>query len=111
MEVRLETLGRYVHVTVFDDGVGVPDAVRSTLFQRFKKAGAGAGSGLGLYLARRIVESHSGRIAYARQGGRTSFRFSLPLVGEASRNGAKQEFEGSANSAISNGLKAVPHSQ
>ena len=111
VEVRLETLGRYVHVTVFDDGVGVPDAVRSTLFQRFKKAGAGAGSGLGLYLARRIVESHSGRIAYARQGGRTSFRFSLPLVGEASRNGAKQEFEGSANSAISNGLKAVPHSQ
>jgi len=80
VEVRLETLGRFGHVTVLDDGPGVPEAVRPTLFQRFKKAGAGAGSGLGLYLARRIVEAHGGRIAYARLEGRTSFRFSLPLV-------------------------------
>jgi len=82
VEVRLETLGRFGHVTVLDDGPGVPEAVRPTLFQRFKKAGAGAGSGLGLYLARRIVEAHGGRIAYARLEGRTSFRFSLPLVME-----------------------------
>ena len=80
VEVRLETLGHFAHVAVLDDGPGVPEAVRPTLFQRFKKAGAGAGSGLGLYLARRIVEAHSGRITYARLEGKTSFRFSLPLV-------------------------------
>ena len=86
VEVRLETLGHFAHVAVLDDGPGVPEAVRPTLFQRFKKAGAGAGSGLGLYLARRIVEAHGGRIAYARLEGRTSFRFSLPLVKGAMSN-------------------------
>lgn len=45
-------------VTVADNGVGVPEALRSRIFDRFFRAHANVpgGSGLGLYLVRAITE-------------------------------------------------------
>lgn len=51
-------------VSVKDQGEGVPDKYKETLFDRFvrrKKEGV-KGTGLGLAIARRIVEIHGGRI-------------------------------------------------
>jgi signal transduction histidine kinase len=50
-----------LRLEVADDGAGLADAVRETLFEPFVTSGAG--SGLGLAIVRRIVEQHGGTVA------------------------------------------------
>lgn len=54
--------GDTVVITVSDDGPGVPEALRATLFQPLVHGRAG-GTGLGLPLAARIARAHGGTIA------------------------------------------------
>lgn len=79
--VAVESDGGEANFSVEDDGYGVPEAQRATLFQRFSPgARHGAGSGLGLYIVRRIAESHGGRASYQAHDPRGSrFTVSLPL--------------------------------
>ncbi|HET8786797.1 MAG TPA: HAMP domain-containing sensor histidine kinase, partial [Candidatus Limnocylindrales bacterium] len=65
---------------VVDDGPGIPDELRSTVFDRFTKSPTSRGSGLGLAIARAIVEAHGGSIAVATgpDGRGTRFRIELP---------------------------------
>ena len=58
----------WVEVTVDDDGVGVPEAERALVLEPFHRArnvreSRIPGTGLGLYICRRLVEAHGGRIA------------------------------------------------
>lgn len=67
-------------ITVEDTGKGISDEDRPKLFQRFwQAAGSGryyASTGLGLYLCRKIVELHGGRISCESQLGQGSkFKF------------------------------------
>jgi signal transduction histidine kinase len=73
-------------VDVKDRGPGVPDAMRSAIFERFKQAGnvmtdKPSGLGLGLPMARAILERQGGRIWYepGKDGGAV-FSFTMPLV-------------------------------
>jgi len=56
----------HIVVTVFDNGPGVPDAVRERIFERFYQADLSRsgddGTGLGLAICKHIVEAHGGRI-------------------------------------------------
>ncbi|MBX3724847.1 MAG: PAS domain-containing sensor histidine kinase [Xanthomonadales bacterium] len=70
--------GRAVRVDVMDDGAGVPEAVRATLFLPLV-SGREGGTGLGLALAHEIVSEHGGRIAYDSRPGATVFSVWLPL--------------------------------
>jgi signal transduction histidine kinase len=74
--------GPKLKVIVEDNGFGVPEAERATLFERAAGSSRqGAGSGLGLYLVRRIVEAHGGAVRYApRSGGGSVFTLELPAV-------------------------------
>jgi CheY-like chemotaxis protein len=70
-------------VTVEDEGAGVPDALRDTVFEPFVRSSStsGRGAGLGLATARKLVERLGGRLWLepVLGGGRGSaFRFSIP---------------------------------
>lgn len=78
-------------VTVADQGIGLEEADRKKVFERFYRAGDEmtrkvAGSGLGLYLAGEIVRSHKGRISLTSPGPGegVTVEIRLPLSGRGS---------------------------
>jgi signal transduction histidine kinase len=76
-------------VSVSDTGKGIPEENRPKLFQRFWQAGSTgryyASTGLGLYLCRRIIEGHGGKIwCQDRQGPGSTFVFELFTKGQDS---------------------------
>ncbi|MDE2482692.1 MAG: GAF domain-containing protein [bacterium] len=78
--------GDRVAIEVRDRGIGIPEGELSTLFTRFGRASNArefgiAGSGIGLYVARKIVEVHDGRITVtSREGEGATFVVTLPLA-------------------------------
>jgi signal transduction histidine kinase len=79
-------------VEVADEGPGVPEEIRATLFEPFVTARKKGGTGLGLAVARRFVEDHGGTIELVADpppGGPSGarFRLLLPLVAEARPGG------------------------
>ena len=72
---------------VADRGAGIPPGQETRIFDKFHRAvreGSPSGVGLGLAICRAIVAAHGGRIwAQNREGGGASFRFTLPIEGEA----------------------------
>ena len=73
-------------IEVADRGIGIPEGELQRVFDKFYRASNAVvcrptGTGLGLFLARRIVELHGGRIwAAPRPGGGTIVGFTLPPV-------------------------------
>ena len=78
--------GRELVVRVRDNGLGVPDAKRDQLFQRFFRAHEtvteAEGTGLGLSIVRDTAESLGGRAWAEFPGDGSVFAFSLPLPRE-----------------------------
>lgn len=80
IDVWVRAEGMSVVVGVEDRGSGIPDDVRSRIFDPFFST-KGEGTGLGLAITRQIVEAHGGTIAVEpRGGGGTSFRLLLPIA-------------------------------
>ena len=80
LETRAESQGSNLRLEIADRGPGVSIDLEPRLFTRFAGARAGGGSGLGLYLSKRIIESHGGRIGHhPRVGGGSVFWFELPV--------------------------------
>ena len=68
-------------VTVRDNGPGIPEDIRSHLFEAFVTSKP-SGSGLGLALVAKIVGDHGGLIEVDSRPGRTDFRLCLPVLNE-----------------------------
>jgi PAS domain S-box-containing protein len=70
-------------VSVLDRGPGIPDDSREMVFDQFFQVAdslhhSEPGLGLGLYIARKIVKGHGGRIWYEpRSGGGSAFHFTI----------------------------------
>jgi signal transduction histidine kinase len=67
VRVLLEKGHGRVELSVQDEGPGIPDAEKQRVFERFYRIGQehtrlAKGTGLGLYLTRKIVEDHRGKI-------------------------------------------------
>ncbi|MGE5217374.1 MAG: ATP-binding protein, partial [Chloroflexota bacterium] len=75
-----------IKIEVQDNGIGIPRAELSNLFQKYRQADnsralADKGTGLGLVICKMIVEAHGGRIWVESEEGRgTTFTFTLPVV-------------------------------
>lgn len=70
-------------VSIKDTGTGIDPSVKDRLFQRFASQSAN-GAGLGLYLSKKIIEAHGGRIWDESNNDGTlgsTFKFSLPIDG------------------------------
>ena len=81
---------REYHITVTDEGNGIPADAQPHIFERFFRVDkarsrddrdATSGAGLGLAIGRWIAEAHGGRLELVRsEPGGTEFRLSLPAA-------------------------------
>jgi PAS domain S-box-containing protein len=86
VDVYMRMAGDSVVVSVRDRGPGIPDDKKELVFRRLTRLAesSDAGFGLGLYICRRIVEAHGGRIwVDSRPGEGATFSFTLPLAAAA----------------------------
>jgi signal transduction histidine kinase len=74
--------GELAVVTLEDDGPGLPEVVRSSLFQPFVTSGKKGGTGLGLAITRDLVRAQGGEIGLVRSTAEGSvFRLALRMPG------------------------------
>ena len=97
IRVTAGTVGEKVWMEVADDGIGIPKADRSRIFERFyrvdkARSRESGGTGLGLSIATEIVQRHNGTLSLVdREGPGTTVRLELPIrqseVGGAQEGG------------------------
>jgi two-component system, cell cycle sensor histidine kinase and response regulator CckA len=82
IEIRLEADREWVHLSISDNGPGIPADVRAHLFEPFfTTKPEGRGTGLGLAICHGIVESHGGSIdVQSEEGKGSTFSVHLPRV-------------------------------
>jgi signal transduction histidine kinase len=70
-----------VIVSVKDTGEGISDKVLYKLFTKFATSDSTTGTGLGLYICKKIIEAHGGRIWGVNNldGKGALFKFTLPV--------------------------------
>jgi len=63
IEISVKDLGDMVEVVVADNGPGISDELKPTIFDRFKRGKSKkSGKGLGLFIAHELVNRYGGRI-------------------------------------------------
>jgi len=65
-------------VSIYDNGPGIPPAIRDTLFYPMVSTKSD-GNGLGLSIAQNLIEHHNGKIDLESRKGRTEFTIYLPI--------------------------------
>lgn len=84
IEIRVETNGAGVVISVSDSGPGIPLQNLDKLFQPFfTTKPVGKGMGLGLIVSRSIAEEHGGTLMLNRRSPATCFNLDLPCIARA----------------------------
>jgi signal transduction histidine kinase len=80
--VNMSVSDSQLTVEIRDQGPGIPKENLEKIFQKYWKikTNTKGGAGLGLYIARKIVESHGGKLrADSQEGHGTQLTMTLPL--------------------------------
>jgi PAS domain S-box-containing protein len=84
IEVTARQQGEEVIIAVTDQGIGIAPDDQPLIFDRFyrvEQMRKAEGTGLGLYITKRLVEAHGGRIWVESEAGKGStFSFTLPTI-------------------------------
>ena len=97
VQVRCQAGPGEVTLSVTDHGPGIPPEAIPHLFSKFYQVDSSAtrragGTGLGLYISRRIIEAHGGRIWVQSELGRGSvFSFSIPIANKEDQSNGPQD--------------------
>lgn len=83
IKVQAEQIAGTWHISISDNGIGIPENHHQDIFQFFKrlhgKNSYGGGSGAGLAIVKKVIEQIGGRITVVSQPGQGScFELSLP---------------------------------
>jgi signal transduction histidine kinase len=85
VHVAARSEGNTAYVTVHNEGPTIPDQLRGSLFDPFRRGdresrtSKTAGLGLGLYISRELVVAHGGHIGFESSPDLgTTFRVTLP---------------------------------
>jgi len=80
INVELTQVANGIQIRVSDNGRGIPESIRGTLFEPFVSVGKENGTGLGLTVVQKIVQDHGGDIVVENTSEvGTVFRLTLPL--------------------------------
>jgi signal transduction histidine kinase len=85
VRIEVRRRGAELDILVSDDGPGVPESLQAQMFDAFTQADNSTtrsheGLGIGLYLARRIMAAHSGKISVAGPGPGATFVLTFPSL-------------------------------
>jgi signal transduction histidine kinase len=88
--------GSPTEITVTDHGLGIPEAHREKIFERFYRVDHAelprqAGTGLGLAISRELAERHGGSLDLVPTGSGACFRLVLPPLPEEEGGGEQRE--------------------
>lgn len=85
VEINANSNSNNAIITVSDTGIGIPEDAQSRMYTKFFRGNNALkveteGTGLGLFIARNIIESHGGSIAFtSRKNKGTTFTIQLPM--------------------------------
>src|SRR6478672_5926265 len=71
--------GQEIVVEVVDEGMGIPEALKEAMFERFRRGPMSQGAGLGLAIVRQVARGHGGDVAFLSDPG-CHVRVVLPAV-------------------------------
>lgn len=86
VEVKLESIGEFIRVSVTDHGIGIPAASQPHVFAKMYRAdnainGNFEGTGLGLFYVKQVIEMQGGQVGFNSQLGiGSTFWFTLPRL-------------------------------
>jgi NtrC-family two-component system sensor histidine kinase KinB len=83
IRLSADRIGSHVHLSVIDDGPGIPLEYQSKIFQKFVQVNGQepGGTGLGLAICKEIVRAHRGTIwVESTPGQGSTFTFTLPVA-------------------------------
>jgi signal transduction histidine kinase len=95
IEVSSRVSEKGVEIHIADNGPGIPDSIRESLFQPFVSFGKEKGIGLGLTAVHKIMHDHGGEVSVERTGpGGTVFKLYFPATRPAPKSIAAIEAGG-----------------
>jgi signal transduction histidine kinase len=79
VEIALGQSEDWAEISIYDNGPGIPQAIKEKLFEPFVTYGKRTGTGLGTAIAKSIVDAHKGEITYESENQKgTTFYIRLP---------------------------------
>ena len=85
ISISLRKVDNGLEFKIKDTGIGIPESEQSLVFSQFFRASnaveqKNVGTGLGLYIVKKIIDGHKGKIWFeSEQGKGTTFYFALSL--------------------------------
>jgi len=83
IRLSAERVSNHIHISVQDDGTGIPPEYQTRIFQKFVRVNTQeiGRTGLGLAICKEIVRAHGGTIwVESDQGKGSVFTFTVPIV-------------------------------